>query len=275
MNVNDLYHSILQTLQVSVLDALHRITEFLPNLLSAFLILFLGWLLAYWGSKLAAKALQTLQIDRFAERHGITRTLSDLGFAGSLSRILSVSVYWIIVLLAVLPAVEALRLKYFTMMIAKLLGYLPALIAALIIFLIGLSVARLLSSALTRSARNANLEYANAIGMISRYFLSLITIVITLAQLGVETAILTVILAVVLTSAGLATALALGFGSRAVISNILAGAFVRDHFPVGRTIEVQGVRGTIVEVNSVGTTLEHEGGIITIPNTVLMENVVE
>ena len=41
MSVNDLYHSILQTLQVSVLDALHRIMEFLPNLLSAFLILFL------------------------------------------------------------------------------------------------------------------------------------------------------------------------------------------------------------------------------------------
>ncbi len=104
-------------------------------------------------------------------------------------------------------------------------------VAALIIFLIGPSVARLLSSALTRSARNANLEYANVIGMISLYFLSLITIVIILAQLGVQTAVLTVILAVVLTSTGLATALALGFGCRAVISNILAGAFVRDHFP--------------------------------------------
>ena len=273
--MNDLYHSILQTLQVSVLDALHSVAEFLPNLLSACLILFLGLLLAYLGSKLAAKALQTLQADRFAEKHGLTRTLNDLGFTGSLSRVLSAFVYWIILLLAILPAVEALRLTYFTMMVAKLLSYLPALIAALVIFLVGLSVARLLSNALARSARNANLEYANALGMISRYFLSLITIVITLAQLGVQTAILTVILAVVLTSAGLATALALGFGSRAVVANILAGAFVRDHFHVGRTIEVQGVRGTIVEVSSVGTTLEHEGGVITIPNTVLMENVVE
>ena len=111
--------------------------------------------------------------------------------------------------------------------------------------------------------------------MIGRYFLSLITIIIALAQLGVQTAILTVILAVILVSAGLATALALGFGSRAVVANILAGTFVRDHFEVGRVIEVQGVRGRIVEVSSVGTTLENEEGIITIPNTVLMDNVVE
>jgi small-conductance mechanosensitive channel len=93
--------------------------------------------------------------------------------------------------------------------------------------------------------------------------------------LGVQTAILTVILAVILLSLGLATALALGFGSRAVVANILAGAFVRDHFETGRVIEVQGVRGKIVAVNSVGTTLENDSGMVTIPNTVLMENVVE
>ena len=137
------------------------------------------------------------------------------------------------------------------------------------------ALARFLSNSLARTARNANLEYAGALAIISRYFLSLIVIVITLAQLGVQTAILTVILAVILISVGLATALALGFGSRAVVANILAGAFVREHFQQGRQIEVQGVRGKILAVNSVGTTLENESGIVTIPNTVLMENVVE
>lgn len=273
--MNELFHNIGQTLQSSVLHALERAAAFLPNLLSAILILLLGWLLAAVASRLAAKALQTLRVDSLAERNGMTSTLKDVGFSGTLSGLLSGVLYWIILLLTLLPAVEALRMVYFTMMVAKLLGYLPTLIAAAVILLVGLSLARFLSNALARTAKNANLEYAGALGIISRYFLSLIVIVITLAQLGVQTAILTVILAVILISVGLATALALGFGSRAVVANILAGAFVRDHFQEGRVIEVQGVRGKIVAVNSVGTTLENESGMVTIPNTVLMENVVE
>lgn len=273
--MNTLVQNIVHTLQSSILHALDRIAAFLPNLLSAVLILLLGWLLAIVASRLAAKALHTLQVDPFAERNGMTSTLKEIGFSGSLSGLLSGVLYWIILLLAILPAVEALRLVYFTIMVAKLVSYLPTVVAAAIILLVGLSFARFLSNSLARTARNANLEYAGALSIISRYFLSLIVIVITLAQLGVQTAILTVILAIILISVGLATALALGFGSRAVVANILAGAFVRDHFQEGRIIEVQGVRGTIIAVNSVGTTLQNEAGVITIPNTVLMENVVE
>jgi small-conductance mechanosensitive channel len=273
--MNGLLPNIAHTLQSSVLHALEQMAAFLPNLLSAALILLLGWLLALVASRIAAKTLHALRVDSIAERNGIASTLTDFGFAGSLSGLLSGLLYSLILLLTLLPAVEALRLMYFTMLVAKLLSYLPALMAAAVILLLGLSLARFLANSLARTARNANLEYAGALAIITRYFLSLIVIVITLAQLGVQTAILTVILAVILLSLGLATALALGFGSRAVVANILAGAFVRDHFETGRVIEVQGVRGKIVAVNAVGTTLENDSGMVTIPNTVLMENVVE
>jgi small-conductance mechanosensitive channel len=225
--------------------------------------------------RVTRKALESVGVDALAERHGVSQTLADVGLASSVSRLVSGLVYWLLLLLTILPAVEALRLVYFTRMIARLVGYLPTVIAAAVILLVGLSAARFLSNSLARTARKAGLEYAGALGVISRYFLSLIIIVITLAQLGVQTAILTVILAVILISAGLATSLALGYGSRTVVANILAGAFVREHFQAGRVIEVQGVRGTIVSVNSVGTTLESASGIVTVPNTVLMENVVE
>ena len=98
---------------------------------------------------------------------------------------------------------------------------------------------------------------------------------ITLAQLGVQMTILTIIFAVILLSIAIASALALGTGSKAVVANIVAGAFIRDHFPEGREIQVQGVKGKLVAVNSVGTTVASENRIVTVLNSVLMENVVE
>ncbi len=65
---------------------------------------------------------------------------------------------------------------------------------------------------------------------------------ITLAQLGVQMTILTIIFAVLLLSIAIASALALGTGSKAVVANIVAGAFIRDHFPEGREIQVRAFR---------------------------------
>ena len=111
--------------------------------------------------------------------------------------------------------------------------------------------------------------------MFVKYFLSLIVIILALAQLGVQTAILTNVFIVMVISLGLAMALSLGLGSRAVVSNILAGAFVREHFPPGREVQFQGMNGKIIEVGAVGTAIETEGRQITVPNTLMMESVIE
>ena len=102
-------------------------------------------------------------------------------------------------------------------------------------------------------------------------FILLIVVIIVLAQLGVQTAILTVIFAVILLSVGIASALAFGTGSKAVTENILAGAFIRDNFQEDREIEIQGIQDKVLAVNSVGTTVETGRVIVTVPNSILMK----
>lgn len=259
----------------TLLSSLQRIVDFLPNLLSAILILIIGWGLALLMSRLIYRLFVSLRLDGLAERRGLTGTLADIGIDIPLSRIASSFSFWLILLLMLEPLTEALKLSYLSGVVARLLAYIPSVMAAALILVLGLSFARLISASVSRTARAAGLEYAGALGALSRYFIALIVIIIALAQLGVQTAILTVIFAVILFSIGIASALAFGSGSKAVVSNILAGAFIRDHFPEGRNIEVQGVQGRVVAVNSVGTTVESNGRIVTIPNAVLMENVVE
>ena len=273
--MNHFLQSFSAILRSTLLASLQRIVEFLPNLLSAILILIVGWALAMLVSRLVSRIFRSLRFDAIAERRGLTGTLADIGIDISPSTILSNFAFWLILLLMLEPLTEALRLSYLSRVVARLLAFIPSILAAAVILILGLSLARLISASVTRTARTANLEYAGALGALARYFLSLIVIIITLAQLGVQTAILTVIFAVILLSVGIATALAFGTGSKAVVANILAGAFIRDHFPAGRAIDVQGVQGTVVEVSSVGTTVESNGRIVTVPNSVLMENVVE
>ena len=273
--MNNFLQSFSAILHSTLLVSLQRVLEFLPNLLSAILILVLGWGIAVVISMLTRRVFRSLMLDTLSERRGLRSTLSDIGIDTPLSSIASSFVFWIILLLMLEPLTEALRLTYLSHLVARLLAFVPSVLAAAVILVLGLSFARLFSASVTRTAKAADLEYAGALGSVARYFLSLIVVIVTLAQLGVQTAILTVIFAVILLSIGVASAMAFGTGSKAVVANILAGAFIRDHFPEGRTIEVQGVQGKVVAVNSVGTTIDRDGQIVTVPNSVLMENVVE
>ncbi len=273
--MNHFFQTFSAIVRSTLLSSLQRTIEFLPNLFSAILILLIGWGLALLISRLIDRVFRSLRLDIVAEKRGLTRTLADIGIDIPLSRMVSGFAFWLILLLMLEPLTEALRLSYMSAVVARLLGFIPSVLAAALILILGLSFARLIAASVTRSAKAAGLEYAGALGAVARYFLSLIVIIITLAQLGVQTAILTVIFAVILLSIGIASALAFGTGSKAVVGNILAGAFIRDHFPEGREIDVQGVQGKVVAVNSVGTTVERDGKIVTVPNSVLMENIVE
>ena len=273
--MNNFFENFSAILHSTLLASLQRVLGFLPNLLSAILILLIGWAIAFVISMLTRRIFSSLRLDTLSERRGLRRTLSDIGIDTPLSSIASSFTFWLILLLMLEPLTEALRLTYLSHLVARLLGFLPSVLAAALILVLGLSFARMFAASVTRTAKAANLEYAAALGAIVRYFIALIAVIITLAQLGVQTAILTVIFAVILLSVGAASALAFGTGSKAVVANILAGAFIRDHFPEGREIDVQGVHGKIVAVNSVGTTVDSDGRIVTVPNSVLMENVVE
>ena len=259
----------------TLLASLQRIVEFLPNLLSAVLVLLIGWGSALLISRLVGRLFVSLKLDQFAQHHGLAGTLNDIGIDFPTSTIAKSFTFWLLLFLTLEPLTGALKLDFLSHIVARLLGLIPSVLAAAVILILGLSLARVIGASVTRTARAADLEYAGALGALARYFLALIVAIITLAQLGVQTAILTIIFAVILLSVGIASALAFGTGSKAVVANILAGAFIRDHFPAGREIDVQGVRGKVVTVNSVGTTVDSDGRIVTVPNSVLMENVVE
>jgi small-conductance mechanosensitive channel len=271
--MNRIYQTMVEALSAALNEVIRKVADFLPNLVSAVLILVIGWMVAKISEKVLSKLLQALRLDQVAERKGVLGRLRELGIKRSPAALISRRLFWVLLVLFLVPALETLRLVYVSQLVGQFVTYLPNLIAAALIFLVGLAVGRLLGGSVAAAAKNAGLEYAPAVGMFVKYFLALIVIILALAQLGVRTDILTNLFTVLIISLGLA--LALGLGSRAVVANILAGAFAREHVPEGREIQIQGIKGKIVMIGAVGTAIDSEGQQITVPNTLLMENVIE
>ena len=267
--------ALYQTSLTALKGVIQEMTAFLPNLIAALVMLVAGWVTAKIAEKVVSRLLRTLRTNEATERMGMTGLFRQLGTQRSPVEFISRTIFWVFIAVFVVSTLEALKLVYVSQLAGRLVGYTPNVIGAALIVLVGLALARLFASSVGNSARNAGLEYATGLSAFVRYFLSLIVILAALAQVGVRTDILTNVVTVLIVSLGLALALALGLGSRAVVANILAGAFVREHLSVGSEIQVQGLKGKVVAVRSVGTSIESDGRRITIPNVVLIENVIE
>lgn len=261
-----------------VIDALTKIVtdiiNFIPNLVNGLIIMLVGYLIARVVRWILATVLRRLKFDPLIERTGITGSLRGLGVKMPLSQILAQTIFTLLLLSFLITSTRLMGLGAVSQLLENLLNFLPNIIAAVIIFLLGGVVAQFVGNLVTTFGIAGGVTYAARLGRIIQYMISLFVVVLALGQLGIDTAILVTAITIVIASFGLALGLALGLGARGVVHNILAGYYMRQRFPIGQQIAYFDVRGQVSAVGGINTVVRTADGEVFIPNSALIESVV-
>lgn len=146
---------------------------------------------------------------------------------------------------------------------ALLIQYAVNVVAAIIILLIGLLVARVVSKGISRVmvARGIDTTVADFLAALVRYGIIAFTLIAVLSRIGVQTASVIAVLG----AAGLAVGLAL----QGSLSNFAAGVLLVMFRPfrTGEFVDLGGVSGTVTQVQIFSTTMRTpDGKIIVVPN---------
>lgn len=258
---------------VSVLIA--RVAAFLPKLVGAVMILLAGWIVARLVRSLAKRVLHRVGLDRATERLELLEPLRHAGMTQAPSAIAAYLVYWILMLTVLLVAVETLGLSAVTTTIDRLIAYLPNVLAAGFIVVIGLLVARVGRDVVTTGAAAARIAEAERVGAAIHVVIVMVVAVLAVEQLGVQTELLVTVISVMLGAVALSMGIAFALGARQMVTHILAGHYLRKNLPVGRSVAVRGRRGDVERVGAVDTMLRADGELWSIPNGLLLEEVVD
>lgn len=252
-------------------EIVRSILAWLPALGGALLLLILGWIVARLAQSLLSGVLRRLGFDRVAERAGLTNFLVNAGFEASVSRLLARIVYWLILLLFLLAAAETLGLQGVVDTLEALVVYLPSVLAATLILLLGSLVANVVGDSIGALTTQAGVRAGPLLGQLARYVLLVFVAILALGQLGVETTLLTTVTTVLVTALALALALAFGLGSRDLARNIMAGFHLRELFAEGQHLRVGAHEGPLVRIGAVKSTVETDEGLVTLANAMLVE----
>src|SRR5690349_2340077 len=197
-----------------LIDALTRIIvgiiDFIPNLINGLIILIVGFLLARLVRWVTRTVLQRIGFDPLIERTGITSSLRGLGLRTPLSSIIAQTLFWLLLLSFLITSTRMMQLEAVARLLEQLLAFLPTVIAALIVFLLGGIVARFVGGLITTLATGAGITYAARVGSIVQYLITLFVVILALGVLGVDTNILVTAVTLMIAAFGLAIGLALG-----------------------------------------------------------------
>jgi len=244
-----------------------------PQLLLGVVFLVLALVVAKVVERLLRSLMTKLHFDGLVRRSGVNNWLSRMGFQRSLDSVIPRVVYYILLFLFAREAAVALGLTAISDAIGALISYLPNLISAFLILMVGSVIAQLAGKAVTEAGRGAGVEFAPFLGRILTGVLLFVLVVMALGELEVQTLLVREFALILVAGGALSFALSFGLGSRDISRNILAGMYIRKVIQVGDEIEVAGRRGRVEGITSTQTLLRDGERSFMVSNSVFLDSV--
>jgi len=197
-----------------------NVADFLPGLLVLVLILLAALVVAVAVRLLLVRVLRGMEFDRRAEQLGL-RVLVDWSPTEGASVLVARASMWLILAIGLLAGLSALDATMPTQFALRVFQYLPNLFAAAVILIVGNFVARFVARSVLIGAVNLQLRSARLLSAGVRWLVLILAWAMALEHLGIGRQILTLAFAILFGGVVLALALAVGLGSKDMVSRSL------------------------------------------------------
>ncbi|MFS4469509.1 mechanosensitive ion channel family protein [Maribacter sp. 2210JD10-5] len=254
---------------------LKDIASALPGIFGAFVVLIFGWITIKITSFILKKIFRIIKLEKLSDKLNDAKLFGDSDIKIDVAAILTKFVKGILWLVFIIVAADVMNLKIISNEIANLLRYLPMLLTALIIFMVGLFLAKTIKNAVTTVFESMDLRGGKILGNVLFYIIVIFVGITALNQARIDTEIITSNFTIILGSFLLAFALALGLGSREVVGDLLRTFYSRKIYEVGDKIKFKKIEGTIEAIDNISMVIKTKSGKIIVPIKKVVENTVE
>jgi len=201
--------------QGSFNDLWFTVIGYLPAILAAVVIFLIGWVIGMILYRVIVEIVRVLRIDEAMKAAGVTDAAHHAGFNLDVGKFLGTLVMWFIVLVFLLASLDILGLTRVTVYLQTVvLLYLPQVIVASLILILGAIVAEIVKGLVSGSARVAGARSGNLAGTVAKWAIWITAILAALNQLGIAADFVQTLFTGVVVALSLAFGLAFGLGGK-------------------------------------------------------------
>jgi len=252
-----------------------EITKVFPNIIGALIVVIIGWLITKIVIRIIKKVLKLAKANKLDDKLNEIEIVEGKQLNFDTVEVVSKFVKWLIYIMIIIMASDIMGLEIISNKISELLGYLPQLFTALVIFILGLLFANFVKNGLKSLFESMDLSGGKMISQVVFFMLLTFIAVTALNQAGIDTAIITSNITMIMAAFLLAIAIAFGLGAKHVVGKLMHTFYARKMFEVGQKISFNDKTYTIDEVKSISIVLKNDNGRLIVPINELMENQVQ
>lgn len=195
----------------AVTDTLSRAVGFIPDLIGALIVILIGVVVAWAAKTVIVKVLSYIKIKPYLEKAGLSKALpGKVDFAALIGDL----VQWIIIIAFLLPALDILNLSQVNELLSRVISYIPNVIVAVALVMIGAIVADLVAKVVESAAQTIGVSTAKALADIAKYAIIIFVILASLYQLGIAAPLIDRLFTAVVGMVAIAGGLAFGLGGQ-------------------------------------------------------------
>lgn len=202
-------------------DLWYGFIDFIPNLIGALIVFLIGWVVSVAIGRLVIEILKKIKLNRIFEKGNWKTALEKAEIKVDASAFIGAIFKWVMLIVFLLAAVEILGLYQFADFLTGVLGYLPNVIVAALIFVVVVIIADILEKIVRAAVESAKVGYGNLVGAIVKWSLWVFAIMAILYQLKIAPALIQTIITGVVALIVIAGGLAFGLAGKEFAAEIL------------------------------------------------------
>jgi hypothetical protein len=219
-------------LKASLAGALNTFLSAIPRIIGFAVVLIVGWIISSLLARGVQALLHAVKFNDLARRSGFADFVQNMGVRDDSSGVIANIVKWFVRLITLVVAFDTLGLPAVSNVLQQLLLWLPNLIVALVVLVIGGLAAKALSQLVRGATAEAGFGNPDTLATVTRVAVWGFTIVVAINQLGIATTLISTLLIGLVGAMALAFGLAFGLGGRDRAAQMLDA--------VGRNVERAG-----------------------------------
>ena len=193
----------------------------LPNILGAIVVFAIGLILAYWAKRLVIELLKLVQVEKFTKSAGVDSYLKKADIKFTFVDLFGTLVEWLVILVFFLAVVDILGLSVVSQVLMGVLGYVPNILAAVLIFAGGYIAAGIVDGLVRGALASVDHEVSKPLGRLARGVVILVAFFAAVDQLQIAQGLISTFFQGLTYTIVLAVGLSVGLGGKDLVSKIL------------------------------------------------------
>jgi hypothetical protein len=256
------FGELLKDLNQLLFDFKVNFLAFLPKFIFALIVFLIGYLIARLVQYLSKRFIRGT--NRFITNKKVSKHLQQRHLDQS-AVFISKALYWIILVLFITISSEIMGIPVATAWLSGIVQYLPNILAAIIIVFVGIIGGKIVADIILSATIKSGVTYGNVLSRTVQYSILLITILIAIDQIGIDIALVTIIISIILGALLFGAALSFGLGAKTSVSNIIASYYIHNTYREGNSVKINNIEGTIIRITSTAVVIDTKDGQVSIP----------